>query len=55
MTEVFVDGEAIDEFEASDDETLHFRSPAHEAGEVEVLLRTDDGQECSLPYLYEER
>jgi hypothetical protein len=55
VTEVLIDGEVVDDFEASDDETLHFRSLPHEAGTVDVTLRTDDGQECSLPYTYRDR
>ncbi len=54
VTEVFIDGEPVDDFAASNDKNLHLRSLEHEAGEAEVLLRTADGQECSLTYTYEE-
>lgn len=55
VTGVTIDGEAVEDFWTDDDNVLHFRSLPHEAGTVDVTLTTDDGQECTLPYTYEER
>jgi hypothetical protein len=55
VTEVLVDGVPVDDFDAEDDNVLHFRSPAHDAGTVDITLITGDGQECTHSYTYEER